>query len=115
METPHVESRTSPPKIYPATSDDRHPRCDGLDRRLWGWQRWSSEAAGLDAAAATNRDLKLLWIACGKDDFLSKRNHEFNALLKDKGIRYEFVETEGGHSWPVWRRYLTNFVPLLFR
>ena len=31
------------------------------------------------------------WIACGKSDFLSKRNDEFNALLKEKGIRYEFV------------------------
>lgn len=72
-------------------------------------------SAGLDDATATNRDLKLLWIACGKDDFLSKRNHEFNTLLKDKGIRYEFVETEGDHSWPVWRRYLTEFVPQLFR
>ena len=72
-------------------------------------------AAGLDDAAGTNRDLKLLWIACGKSDFLSKRNHEFNALLKEKGIRYEFVETEGDHSWPVWRRYLCDFAPLLFR
>jgi hypothetical protein len=72
-------------------------------------------AAGLDDAAGTNRDLKLLWIACGKSDFLSKRNHEFNALLKEKGIRYEFIESAGDHSWPVWRRYLCDFAPLLFR
>lgn len=72
-------------------------------------------AAGLDHSEATNRDLKLLWIACGKNDFLIQRNHEFNSLLKEKGVRYEFVETEGDHSWPVWRRYLTDFAPRLFR
>ena len=72
-------------------------------------------AAGLNGADAVNRDLQLFWIACGKKDFLFQRNLEFTALLKDKGIHYEFVETEGDHSWPVWRRYLTEFAPRLFR
>ena len=72
-------------------------------------------AAGLDNADATNRDLRLFWIACGKKDFLLKKNNEFTALLKEKGIHYEFAETEGDHSWPVWRRYLTDFAPRLFR
>ena len=72
-------------------------------------------AAGLNNAEAVNRDLKLFWIACGKKDFLLQRNGEFIALLKDKGIRHEYVETEGDHSWPVWRRYLTEFAPKLFR
>ena len=35
---------------------------------------------------AANAKLKLLWIACGKDDFLLKRNEDFIALLKEKGI-----------------------------
>ena len=46
---------------------------------------------------------------------LAQRNIEFAALLKEKGIRHEYLETEGDHSWPVWRRYLTDFAPLLFR
>jgi enterochelin esterase-like enzyme len=71
-------------------------------------------AGGLDAPAAVNRDLKLFWIACGKKDFLTQRNHEFDALLKEKGIHHEYVETEGDHSWPVWRRHLTEFAPKLF-
>jgi enterochelin esterase-like enzyme len=75
----------------------------------------NSVAAGLNHAAAVNRDLKLLWIACGKKDFLFQRNGEFTALLKEKGIHYEYVETEGDHSWPVWRRYLADFAPKLFR
>lgn len=62
-----------------------------------------------------NANLKLLWIACGKDDFLLQRHEEFLALLKEKGVRHIGRQTEGDHSWPVWRRYLTTFAPLLFR
>jgi enterochelin esterase family protein len=71
--------------------------------------------AGLDAPDVVNKDLKLLWIACGEKDFLFQRNREFNALLKGKGIKHEYLETEGDHTWPVWRRYLVDFAPKLFR
>lgn len=71
--------------------------------------------AGLNNASGVNRDLKLFWIACGKKDFLFQRNGEFTALLKEKGIRHEYEITEGDHSWPVWRRYLADFTPKLFR
>jgi enterochelin esterase family protein len=71
--------------------------------------------AGLDAPAAVNKNLKLLWMACGDKDFLFQRNKDFNALLKSKGIKHEYLETEGDHSWPVWRRYLVEFAPKLFR
>lgn len=69
----------------------------------------------LDDAAGTNAKLKLLWIAIGKDDFLLERNQTFIATLKEKGIRHEYLLTEGGHSWPVWRQYLIDFTPLLFK
>ncbi len=62
----------------------------------------------------TNGKLKLLWIACGKEDFLLKNNEQLAELLKVKGIEHAFLRTEGNHSWPVWRRYLAEFVPLLF-
>ncbi len=64
---------------------------------------------------ATNGKLKLLWIACGKDDFLLEENKKLTALLKEKGIRHEWHLTEGDHSWPVWRGYLADFAPRLFR
>lgn len=64
--------------------------------------------------AATNARLSLLWIAVGKEDFLRQRNEEFVAVLKDRGIRHEWSLSEGGHSWPVWRSYLAEFIPLLF-
>lgn len=72
-------------------------------------------AAALDDAQATNKKLKLLWIACGKDDFLLQRNEAFIATLKDKGLRHEWYLTAGNHSWPIWRGYLADFLPRLFR
>jgi enterochelin esterase family protein len=68
----------------------------------------------LAKAAETNRKLKLLWIGCGKDDFLLKRNEDFVALLKSHNINHEWHLTEGNHSWPVWRGYLADLAPRLF-
>ncbi|MBL8218635.1 MAG: esterase [Bryobacterales bacterium] len=72
-------------------------------------------SAALKDAKATNAQLKTLWIACGKDDFLIKRNQDFSALLKANQVRHTFELTEGAHTYTVWRRYLGEFVPLLFR
>jgi enterochelin esterase family protein len=72
-------------------------------------------AGALDDASGTNTKLKLLWIACGKDDFLIKRNEEFVGWLKEKQIRHEWTLTEGNHSWPIWRGYLAQIAPRLFQ
>ncbi len=72
-------------------------------------------AVPLKESARTNQRLKLLWIAVGQDDFLRERNEQFIATLKSSGIRYDWKLTPGNHSWPVWRDYLTEFLPLLFR
>ena len=74
-----------------------------------------SVSTGLEKPDAVNGDLKLFWIACGKSDFLFQRNNDFTALLKEKGIRYEYTQTEGSHAWPVWRDYLAEFAPKIFR
>jgi len=71
-------------------------------------------AAIADPASAKQK-LKLLWIGCGKDDFLKSRNEEFVATLKGKEIPYDWQLTDGDHSWPVWRRYLAEFAPKLFQ
>lgn len=71
-------------------------------------------AAALGDAKATNAKYKLLWLGIGKDDFLLKTNQQFDELLTARGIKHTFRLTEGNHSWPVWRRYLVEFAPLLF-
>jgi enterochelin esterase family protein len=68
--------------------------------------------AGLSAKA--NDKLRLLWIACGADDRLIESNRKFLEFLKSRDVKYEWTETPGAHSWMVWRRHLSEFLPLLF-
>ena len=58
---------------------------------------------------------KLYWIAIGKTDFLYKDVEGYREKLDAMGMEYEYVETEGGHTWTNWRVYLSQFVPLLFK
>jgi enterochelin esterase family protein len=62
-----------------------------------------------------NGRLKLFWIGIGTEDGALARNRELRAVLEKRGVRFTGVETEGGHFYPVWRRYLTEVAPLLFR
>jgi len=64
--------------------------------------------------ATANKNLKLLWIGCGKQDFLFERNQKFTGWLSETGIEHTFRITEGGHAWPIWRNYLAEFLPLIF-
>lgn len=62
-----------------------------------------------------NAQIRLLWVACGVDDFLIEPNRLFHALMKAKQIKHTYIETAGAHTWSNWRRYLTELLPLLFR
>ena len=64
---------------------------------------------------AINSRLKLLWIGIGRDDGLHAQNVRLRDWLRSKNVSFDWVETAGGHAWPVWRRYLTDFLPRLFR
>lgn len=68
-----------------------------------------------ERAEAINREVKLLWVAIGKDDFLIEPNRKFDAELTALGIKHEYHETEGAHRWSVWRRYLGEFLPRCFK
>ena len=58
---------------------------------------------------------KLYWIGIGKADFLYKNIVDYRAKLDKMGMKYTYVETEGGHTWTNWRVYLSQFAPLLFK
>jgi enterochelin esterase family protein len=68
-----------------------------------------------NVSGAINTQLRLVWIACGRQDGLIGSNQKLVEWLKSKAVRYTWVETEGGHSFTVWRRYLAQFAPLLFQ
>jgi enterochelin esterase-like enzyme len=65
--------------------------------------------------AAANKQLKLLWIACGVEDTAMAGARSTHEALQKAGIQHVFLETEGAHHWRVWRRYLRDVAPLLFR
>ena len=66
-------------------------------------------------AAATNKQLKLLWVSAGKDDTAGPAAKSLDTTLTAKGITHKYVVTEGHHEWTVWRHNLNEFAPLLFR
>jgi enterochelin esterase family protein len=63
-----------------------------------------------------NDSLRLVWLACGKDE---TRLVTANALLADvlgkHGVKNTNSVIPGGHTWHVWRRNLRDFAPLLFQ
>ncbi len=62
-----------------------------------------------------NNGYELYWIGIGKSDFLFEANTQYRAMLDEMGMEYEYMETEGGHTWTNWRGYLTEIAPLLFK
>lgn len=63
----------------------------------------------------TNKKLKLLWIACGENDFILERSERLQQLLREHGIEHKYRKTEGAHTWTVWRKHVADFAQLLFR
>ncbi len=64
--------------------------------------------------AADNRNIRLLWMACGTEDAYITPNRELWAWFDARGIRSVKTETPGTHAWTVCRRDLVAFAPLLF-
>jgi enterochelin esterase family protein len=62
-----------------------------------------------------NSRFKLFWLATGKDDFIMPATKGTLAILDRNHVKYTYKESEGGHTWPNWRAYLTEFTPQLFR
>lgn len=66
-------------------------------------------------AANTNKQLKLLWVSVGSDDFLYKGTSEFMDYLKAKNVTYKSLITGGGHTWMNVKRYVNDTAQLLFQ
>lgn len=61
-----------------------------------------------------NGRLRLLWVSCGRQDFLYQANRQFVDRLQAKGVKLTYRQTDGAHVWSVWRNNLNDSVPLLF-
>ncbi len=92
---------------------------NNLDRFAWigafsaGGSAGKPEEVYKDLSGQDNARIKLLWIACGKDDRLMAGNRQLVEWLNSKQVKHTWVESEGAHTWPVWRRYLAEFTKLL--
>lgn len=58
---------------------------------------------------------RLVWLSCGRDDFLLGFNRQFGRWLRGRRVAFVASEPAGAHAWPVWRRNLVEFATRLFR
>jgi len=63
----------------------------------------------------TNKELKLLWVSVGNEDFLYKPAVEFMDFLKSKKVNYKNLITPGGHTWMNVKNYVATTAQLLFK
>ncbi|WP_128548627.1 alpha/beta hydrolase-fold protein [Larkinella soli] len=67
-------------------------------------------------AATINGNLKHLWISMGgKEDIAHQNCQVMMKKFDEMGIKYQYSEFAGGHTWPVWRHDLLMFSQLLFK
>lgn len=65
--------------------------------------------------AKTNKQLKLLWVSVGNEDFLYNDTAEFLNYLKSKKINYKSLITGGGHTWMNTKVFLAETAQSLFK
>ena len=65
--------------------------------------------------AKTNKDLKLLWVSVGDEDFLYKETMVFLDYLKLHKVNHKSLISGGGHTWMNTKLYLSETAQLLFK
>jgi enterochelin esterase family protein len=75
---------------------------------------WEEKNKAMLDDAKLKKGLKLVWFATGKDDFLVKTSQGTVEMLRKHGFDVTYKETDGAHTWIVWREYLHEFAPQLF-
>ena len=65
--------------------------------------------------AAGAKQVKLIWLAAGDEDFALNGTKTIDEVLTRNGIRHSFKTTQGRHEWRLWRPHLYEFAQLLFR
>jgi enterochelin esterase-like enzyme len=65
--------------------------------------------------AAGARQMKLIWLAAGDEDFALNGTRTLDDVLTKAGIKHSFKTTQGRHEWRLWRPHLYEFAQLLFR
>ncbi|MWV27611.1 esterase [Aurantiacibacter rhizosphaerae] len=90
----------------------------GIFSMGFGMQPGEVESYAKDNAEALSRageEMDLVYYAMGTDDFLYETVAPTRAMMDAQGISHIYNESDGGHTWINWRRYLRDFLPRLFR
>ena len=67
-------------------------------------------------SAAAAKQMKLIWLGVGDDDFALNGTKALDELLTKNGIKHTFTIRPGyRHEWRLWRQDLWEFAPLLFQ
>lgn len=61
------------------------------------------------------KEPQLFYIAVGTDDFTKKLNDDLRKKLNKGNYPFLYNESDGGHTWSNWRKYLVDYLPRLFR
>lgn len=77
-------------------------------------RQWEERHKAVLDNAELKKGLKLVWIGCGKEDFLLQTSNATLEMLKRHQFEVVSRESAGGHTWINWRNYLHEFTPLLF-
>lgn len=65
---------------------------------------------------AINENVKLIWVSMGgKEDIAYENCKVMLGKFDEFGVKYQYSEYPGGHTWPVWRNNLYKFASLLFQ
>jgi enterochelin esterase-like enzyme len=83
----------------------------GLDRKDFEDRHGAALAPPADRAPRP----ELVFIGVGKDDGVRPRAKQLAEALTERGFAVTYHETDGGHTYPVWRKLLVEAAPLLFQ
>jgi enterochelin esterase family protein len=61
------------------------------------------------------KQVKLIWMAAGDEDFALNGAKALDEALTKNGIKHVFKTTPGRHEWRLWRPHLYEFAQLLFQ
>lgn len=65
--------------------------------------------------ATAAKQMKLIWVAAGDEDFALKGSKAIDEALTKSGISHTFKITPGRHEWRIWRPHLNEFAQILFK
>jgi enterochelin esterase family protein len=66
--------------------------------------------------ATVAKQMQLIWVAVGDQDFALNGSKTIDETLTKHGIKHTFIVNPGyRHEWRLWRQHLWDFAPLLFQ